>query len=59
MLKIIIIIIGYSLNNFTTHYNIVVDDENTNNFKILKTNSFFDKKNFIRFVNVKTDPMLG
>jgi len=28
------------------------------NFKILKTNSFFEKIIIIRFVNVETDPRL-
>jgi hypothetical protein len=27
MLKIVIIIEGYTLNNFTTHHNIIIDDE--------------------------------
>ncbi len=34
MLKIILIIIDYTLNNFSTQYhNIIVEDENNNNFK--------------------------
>jgi hypothetical protein len=42
MLKIIIIIIGYTLNNFTTH--IIVDDGKIHNFKKNKFNHFFEKK---------------
>jgi hypothetical protein len=51
MLKIIIIIIEYTLKNFTTHItNIIVDDENNNNnFKILKKNSFFENKQLFVF----------
>jgi len=36
MLKIIIIIIGYILNNFPTHITVLVDDGKMYNFKILK-----------------------
>jgi hypothetical protein len=37
MLKIIIIIIGYILNNFITQYhNIIVDDGKKYNFKFFK-----------------------
>jgi len=54
MLKIIIIIIGYILNNFTTYQNIIVDDGKKYNFQILETNFFFDKK-IICFVNLETD----
>jgi hypothetical protein len=42
MLKIIIIIIGYTLNNFTTHItNIIVDDEKLYNFKFKKMKILF------------------
>jgi hypothetical protein len=40
MLKIIIIIIGYTLNNFTTHITIVIIDDEKNYIisKLKKTN---------------------
>jgi hypothetical protein len=56
MLKIIIIIIGYTLNNFTTH--IIVDDGKIHNFKKKKFNHFFEKKNLFVFVNVETNRSL-
>jgi hypothetical protein len=60
MLKIIIIIIvGYTLNNFIySYHNIIVDDEKICNFKIKKTNSIFFEKTIIRFVNMETHPRL-
>jgi hypothetical protein len=47
MLKIIIIIIGYTLNNFhSSYHNIIADDDGKIcNFKTLKMNSFFEKNN--------------
>jgi hypothetical protein len=58
MLKIIIIIIGYTMNNFTySCNNIIIDHGKFNNFQILKTN-FFIKKISICFVDVETDPRL-
>jgi hypothetical protein len=56
-LKIIMIIIGYTLNNFTTHMTISVDNRNNNNFK-LKKEVIFRMKIFIHLVNVETDPRL-
>jgi hypothetical protein len=59
MLKIIIIIIGYILNNFTTHItNIIVGNGKLYNFKILKKRIHFLKKKWIVFVNVENDPRL-
>jgi len=47
MMKIIIIIIGYILNNFTIHIKkFIVSYRNIYNFKILKTNSYFEKKKY-------------
>jgi hypothetical protein len=58
MLKIIIIIIGYTLNNFTTHITISLQlMEKIYNFKIKKEFIFWKKK-VIGFVNVETDPRL-
>jgi hypothetical protein len=54
MLKIIMIIIGYILNNFTTHMTKSVDDRNNNNFKF-KKEVIFRMKIFIHLVNLKTD----
>jgi hypothetical protein len=63
MLKIIIIIIGYTLNNFTTtttHVTIYhnIDHGKFNNFKILKTNYVLKNKNK-NYSIVETDPRLG
>jgi hypothetical protein len=57
MLKIIMIIIGYTLNNFATHMTISVDNRNNNNFK-LKKKLIFQMKIFIHLVNVETDARL-
>jgi hypothetical protein len=54
MLKIIIFIVGYILNNFTTYQNIIVDDGKKYNLQI-KKNEFFFKRKIIYFVNVETD----
>jgi hypothetical protein len=50
MLKIIIIILGYTPNNM------IVDDGKMYNFKVKKRLHILKKK--IVFVNVKTDPRL-
>jgi hypothetical protein len=55
MLKIIIIIIGYTLNNFITHHNTIVDDENKL-FKFFLNEFIFCKKIIIGFVIVEIDP---
>jgi len=58
MFKIIIISIGYILNDFIISYhNIIVNYENIYNFKI-KNEFIFLKKTIICFVNVETDPRL-
>jgi hypothetical protein len=54
MLKIIIIIIGYTLNNFTIPHNIIVDDGKKKYFK--KNLNHFLKKIIIHFVNVEIGP---
>jgi len=54
MLKIIMIIIGYTLNNFTTHMKISVDNRNNYNFKF-KKEVIFRMKIFIHLVHVETD----
>jgi hypothetical protein len=58
MLKIIIIIVGYTLNNFTTHFcdNSIIDNGKFNHFKFKKRIGVFEKKFKICFVNVKTEP---
>ncbi len=60
MLKIIIIMIGYTLDNFITHSyeNIIVDHNKINNFEFLKKEIILWKKIIINFVNVETDPRL-
>ncbi len=57
MLKIIMIIIAYTLNNFTTHMTISVYNRNNKNFKF-KKEVIFRMKIFIHLVNVETDPRL-
>jgi len=55
------IIVGYNLNNFTTHYhNIIEEDEKLNiiSKKKFKKEFIFWKLIFIRFLNVETDPRL-
>ncbi len=47
MLKIIIIIVAYTLNNFTTHYhNSIVDDGKLYNFKKKINFLFFENNNY-------------
>jgi hypothetical protein len=54
MLKIIIIIIGYILNNFTTHITILYKMMEKYIILIFKNEFIFGKK-IIRFVNVEID----
>jgi len=58
MLKIIIIIIGYILNNFNySYHNIIIDGGNIYYFIyfIFKLKIHFLKKKIIRLFNVETD----
>ncbi len=65
--KIIVIIIDYTLNNFTSlyddnfivdHVNTIVDHGKNNNFKNKKKNYSFGGKKIILSI-VETDPRLG
>jgi hypothetical protein len=56
MLKIIIIIIGYILNNFTTHITILLYMMEKGIISKSKNEIHFLKKKIIRFVNVETVP---
>jgi hypothetical protein len=59
MLKIIIIIIGYTLNDFITSCdNIIIGNGKFNNLNFKKNELIFCEKIIICFVNVETDPRL-
>jgi hypothetical protein len=57
MLKIIIIIIKYTLNNFTTHATMIIDHGKFHVFNFFKRINFIFKI-IIHFLNVETNPRL-